>query len=147
MAGILRAVRAFGEIDPRSIVSNWRKFKEIMAKAGQSWEASAKITTDLADNPKTVAEINKLLKNPRTAVSTRERRILTDAVEDISKFKEVRKEASRSGTDPRGPKKRGTVVKNKSSRPQMMHGGIHKGKQHSYTAGGAVKNMQIIRNK
>lgn len=146
MAGILRAARALRELDPRSIVSNWHKFKKIMAK-GESWEASAKITTDLADNPKKVAEIKELLKNPLTNITNKERGILTDAFEDIPKFKRARAEAAKSETDPRGHKKGGTVVKNKSSRPQMMHGGVHKGKLHSYTAGGAVKNMQIIRNK
>ena len=29
-------------------------------------------------------------------------------------------------------------------KPQMMHGGTHKGKQHSYVAGGSVKNMSKV---
>tara|TARA_R100000306_G_scaffold38758_1_gene38529 strand:- start:198 stop:476 length:279 start_codon:yes stop_codon:yes gene_type:complete len=30
----------------------------------------------------------------------------------------------------------------KNTRPQMKHGGMHKGKQHSYVAGGAVKDAR-----
>jgi len=39
-------------------------------------------------------------------------------------------------------------IKNKGGmikRPQMMHGGSHKGKKHSYTAGGSVKEMKLFK--
>ena len=32
-------------------------------------------------------------------------------------------------------------------KPQMVHGGVHKGKKHAYAAGGMVKDMKIMRNK
>ena len=41
--------------------------------------------------------------------------------------------------DMMGMKKGGIIKKN--TRPQMKHGGMHKGKQHSYVAGRSVKDM------
>ena len=32
-------------------------------------------------------------------------------------------------------------------KPQMSHGGAYKGKKHTYAAGGAVKDMKIMRSK
>ena len=32
-------------------------------------------------------------------------------------------------------------------KPQMVHGGVHKGKKHAYAAGGMVKDMNTMRNK
>jgi len=32
-------------------------------------------------------------------------------------------------------------------KPQMVHGGVHKGKKHAYAAGGMVKDMNMMRNK
>ena len=39
------------------------------------------------------------------------------------------------------PRAKGGMVK----RPQMMHGGSHKGKTHAYTAGGSVKEMKLFK--
>ena len=39
------------------------------------------------------------------------------------------------------PRAKGGMVK----RPQMMHGGSHKGKKHAYTAGGSVKEMKLFK--
>lgn len=32
-------------------------------------------------------------------------------------------------------------------KPQMKHGGVHKGKKYAYAAGGMVKDMNMMRNK
>lgn len=32
-------------------------------------------------------------------------------------------------------------------KPQMVHGGVHKGKKHAYAAGGMVKDINMMRNK
>ena len=33
------------------------------------------------------------------------------------------------------------------NKPQMKHGGVHKGKKYAYAAGGMVKDMKLMRNK
>ena len=57
---------------------------------------------------------------------------------------ELRKAMSKPRFSKGGMKKKKTKP---SKRPEMMGGGMYKGKKHSYAAGGMVKDMKIMRSK
>ena len=73
---------------------------------------------------------------------------LKEAVKKIMQDIEKSSPATRATTPPvtsrpAAKHKGGPVHK----RPQMMGGGMYKGRKHAYAAGGSVKNLNIVKSK